>query len=106
MHGFSATDCFVKSEEKAGSPTANSVSFSDADTLAPFYTPGMEVKAFVACYDEDVKPKKLVSLRPLIGYEGGDEFYTPLTQMGPHGGVCEMWLGRGSYDSMWKLWLP
>ena len=35
----------------------------------------MEVKAFVACYDEDFLPRKLLSLRPLLGVDGGDEYY-------------------------------
>ena len=58
----------------------------------------MEVKAFVACYDEDYLPKKLLSLRPLIGKDYQDEDYRPLTRLGKAGGVCEMWLGRGSSD--------
>ena len=78
-----ASQCFVESEKKAGYPTDTSIGFSDVDILASTYEPGMEVKAFVACYDEDLLPRKLISLRPLIGIEKGDEYYEPLTKLGP-----------------------
>ena len=105
-NALAAEDCFIESPNRAGKPTLNSVSFSDKDILTGIYQPGMEVKAFVACYDEDFLPKKLISLRPLVGVEGGDETYQPLTKLGKPYGACEMWLGRGSFDKIWKIWLP
>ena len=72
-----AEQCFQKRRGSVGDYDpwdTERIAFSDGDILKHIYVPGMAVGQIYACYDNSVRPAKLISLQPIV-YEAGDDTF-------------------------------